>query len=294
MKLQKQRKSKERKLNIKMEHWKVIAFYLMVYDAIIINLSYALVLWLRFDCNYTAIPMEYIKAWIQFVPIYTMFSLMVFWYFRLYQSIWRFASYSELARVLLASVITSFFHAAAITILYIRMPVTYYIFGALLQFMFVIGIRFAYRFILLERSRKNANEHDIRVKHVMLIGAGSAGQMILRDVQSANELNEKVCCIIDDNSNKWNRYIDIGQDHLCFSAEHKICFSVGNDYQGEDNYVVICSPETTTIEHAYQVIGSYSIEGICIIGSTLYVANDGNYHEAKINNNYIATYDISD
>lgn len=85
----------------------------------------------------------------------------------------------------------------------------------------------------------------------------------------------------------------IGQDHLCFSAEHKICFSAGNDYQGEDNYVVVYSPETMTLEHAYQVVGSYSIEGISIIGSALYVANDGYYHEAKISKNYIATYDIS-
>lgn len=84
----------------------------------------------------------------------------------------------------------------------------------------------------------------------------------------------------------------IGQDHLCFSADHKICFSAGNDYQGEDNYVVVYSPEKMTIEYAYQVNGSFSIEGISIIGSTLYVANDGYYHEAKINKNYIATYNI--
>lgn len=85
----------------------------------------------------------------------------------------------------------------------------------------------------------------------------------------------------------------VGQDHLCFSSEHKLCFSVGNDYDGEENYVVVYSPDLSTIEHAYQVHGSYSIEGICIVGSKLYVANDGYYHNAKIKKNYIAVYDLS-
>ena len=84
----------------------------------------------------------------------------------------------------------------------------------------------------------------------------------------------------------------VGQDHLCFSEDRKLCFSVGNDYHGEANYVVVYSPETMAIDCAYQVVGSYSIEGISIIGSTLYVANDGYYHEAKINKNYIAIYNL--
>lgn len=212
------------KKKLRLEHWQVIAFYLMVYDAIVVNLSYAIVLWLRFDCHYKSIPTEYISAWIKFVPMYTVFCLAVFAYLRLYRSLWRFASYSELARVTLASVVTGIFHVVAITILFRRMPITYYVFGAMLQFICVLGIRFLYRFILLERGRRSENERDIRAKHVMLIGAGSAGQMLLRDVRRAKELNEKVCCIIDDNPNKWKRYIDGvpivgGRDDILVAAE---------------------------------------------------------------------------
>lgn len=209
---------------IRLEHWQIIAFYLMVYDVFVVNLSYAVVLWLRFDCHYKSIPTEYISAWIKFVPIYTVFCLAVFAYLRLYRSLWRFASYSELARVTIASVVTGVFHIVAITILFRRMPITYYVFGAMLQFICVLGIRFLYRFILLERGRRSENERDIRAKHVMLIGAGSAGQMLLRDVRRAKELNEKVCCIIDDNPNKWKRYIDGvpivgGRDDILVAAE---------------------------------------------------------------------------
>lgn len=86
-----------------------------------------------------------------------------------------------------------------------RMPVSYYFFGFLIQFTLTLGVRFSYRFILLLRGRKNA---DIRQKRVMIIGAGEAGQMILRDIKNSKEVNKKVCCFIDDNPNKWGRYID--------------------------------------------------------------------------------------
>ena len=87
-----------------------------------------------------------------------------------------------------------------------RMPVSYYFFGGvLIQFTLTLGVRFSYRFILLLRGRKNT---DVRQKRVMIIGAGEAGQMILRDIKNSKEVNKKVCCFIDDNQNKWGRYID--------------------------------------------------------------------------------------
>lgn len=192
---------------IKLEHWKVIALYLMIYDVIVVNMSYAAVLWLRFDCHYREIPQQYMASWLAFTPVYTVFCMAVFWYLQLYQSMWRFASYNELTRVVTASGITATFHTAGITVFCRRMPVTYYVFGALLQFIGIVGIRFGYRFILLERGKRDA-KRGARTKNVMLIGAGAAGQMLMRDIHQAKELNERVRCIIDDNPNKWRRFID--------------------------------------------------------------------------------------
>ena len=76
----------------KIEHWHVITIYLMLYDAIAVNLSYFLALWLRFDCHYTEIPGNYFMAWLRFAPVYAVVSVAVLWMFRLYRSIWRFAS----------------------------------------------------------------------------------------------------------------------------------------------------------------------------------------------------------
>lgn len=69
-------------------------------------------------------------------------------------------------------------------------------------------VRFAYRFVLLERSKRRKTEEIAKAKRVLLIGGGKAGQIILRDIKTAKELKDSVCCIIDDNPNKWGRYIE--------------------------------------------------------------------------------------
>ena len=189
----------------KIEHWHVIALLLAVYDIIAVNISYFLALWLRFDCVISRIGTPYLDAFFRFAPIYTVFSIAVFLILRLYNSLWRFASYRELLRVITASLITAVFHIIFITLLFRRMPISYYFFGALIQFVLVLGVRFSYRFVLLLRQNRVKDEPT---KRVMLIGAGAAGQMILRDLHHAETRRDKVVCIIDDNPNKWHRDID--------------------------------------------------------------------------------------
>ena len=75
-----------------LEHWQGIAALLMLYDVVVVNLSYLLVLWLRFECHANLIPKSYVQSWMKFVPIYTVFCLAVFLSLNLYKSLWRFAS----------------------------------------------------------------------------------------------------------------------------------------------------------------------------------------------------------
>ena len=197
-----------------------------MYDIIVSAGSYFAALWLRYDLSFTKIPREYLKAYAYFMPIYIAAVFLVHGYNKLYRSIWRFASYSELKRVSFATAELAVIHTVLITVIFRRMPVSYYIVGAMLQFCLVIGIRFCYRFILLERERisERGKECDRRYKRVMLIGAGNAGQMIMRDIEQSTTLREKVVCIIDDNPNKWDRYIDGvqivgGRDDILLSVQ---------------------------------------------------------------------------
>ena len=160
----------------KIRHWHVVTLYLILYDILAVSASYFIALWVRFDFKYQEIPAENLEAYIKFLPIYLVFCFLVFVMLHLYQSIWRFASYKELSRIILATVITSVFHIAGITILFHSMPVVYYVFGTVLQFLLVGLVRFSYRFILLERGKRAVFDKDFPLGRVMLVGAGVAYQ----------------------------------------------------------------------------------------------------------------------
>ena len=207
-----------------LNNWRAKDIYLMLFDVASVIVAYFLALWLRFDCRFSEIPHSYLAAWLKFIPIYAVVSIVVLWNLRLYQSIWKFASFVELERITLATAILGVFHTIFITVFFERMPITYYILGIIIQLMLMLFIRFSYRFVSLERSKRARLQPKSTAHRVMLIGAGSAGQMIMRDLHSTNEVNERVCCIIDDDKNKWGRFIDGvpivgGRDDILLNVE---------------------------------------------------------------------------
>ena len=216
----------------KFEHWQVVRLLLMVYYFAAVIVSFGIALWLRFDCKVTSVEPQYLTTYTKTIIIYALFYLVVFWFLRLYKSIWRFASYSELLRVILATVVTGVIYTGSLLVFNLHMPISYYVIGITVQFITTLGIRFFYRFVLLLRGRTN---NEVQKKNVMIIGAGSAGQMLFRDIKHAKETNETVACFIDDNPNKWDRYIDDvpvfgSRDHILEAVDkfniEKICVAV--------------------------------------------------------------------
>ncbi|MBQ1605492.1 MAG: RnfABCDGE type electron transport complex subunit C [Bacteroidales bacterium] len=196
---------------------------LMIYDIIAVNLSYFLALLLRFDLKYTKIDQTYMDAFKQSAPIYTVFCIIVFMLLKLYRSIWRFASYIELMRIMAACFITTAFNCIFVTVAFVRMPLVYYVFGAILQCVFLLVARFSYRlFLVIYEAKLKSKVKD--VPKIMIIGAGSAGQMILRDINRSDYTDERVACVIDDDESKWGRYIEEvpvvgGRDEIMAAAK---------------------------------------------------------------------------
>lgn len=229
--------SEKRHKKFELKHWHKIAFILAVYDAIAVNASYFLALLLRFDFRYSHIEEHYLSAWKTFTPYYTVACILVFMFFKLYQSLWRFASYNELIRVIYANVVTFIIEFAGISIFVTRMPISYYVMGAILQSILVLLVRFSYRFILLLRAGRSGVLNGQPPKNVLIIGAGNSGQLIFRDIKRSKELNDRVVCFIDDNTNKVGRYIDGvvvagGRDHILKAVE---------DYNVDKIYLAIPS-----------------------------------------------------
>lgn len=250
----------ERRTKKRIEHWQLVNIFLIGYDIFSVLVSYLMALWLRFDCHFSEVPAEYLEGYYYTIAIYALFCVFVFWVLRLYKSIWRFASFSEFKRVIAATVITLISYVAFMTAFVERMPASYFVFGIVLQFCMTLGIRFAYRFVLL--TRKRAATAGTPEKRVMLIGAGSAGQLILRDVRHSNEVNEKVYCFIDDNPNKWGRYID---GVLVFGGREKILEAVSK-FAIERIYIAIPSAKPEDKRDILQVCNETSCEIMSLPG----------------------------
>ncbi|MBR6399931.1 MAG: polysaccharide biosynthesis protein [Firmicutes bacterium] len=216
---------------------------------IVIHFAYFFALWARHDFIYSTIRDDFLYRYLHFITPYSLVCIGVFAAFKLYRSVWRFASYTELIRTIEACAVTSLGHIVLISLLMGRMPVSYHILGAILQFVLVLGIRFSYRLIILVRTRQA--RPDENASRVMLIGAGSAGRMILRDIINAEKVTDRVVCIIDDNPNKWGRFMDGipivgGRDDILLSVEKykvdKIFFAIPSASIDEKREILnICS-----------------------------------------------------
>lgn len=222
--------NRDKKNILPLEHWQIISIGMAIYDAVAVNAAFYIALWLRYDCRFAEIPFFYIDALKTIAPIYSVVCIIIFKLCRMYNTIWRFAGAHEIYLSFLANV----FSLAAQLVLttvgarlfgvavgFERMPITYYCIGIILQFIFVMGIRFSYRIVLSLRGRRGS----AGTKRVMLIGAGAAGQMILRDLNRSYSDSDRICCIIDDNPNKWNRYMEgvpvVGGRNDIFSSVKK-------------------------------------------------------------------------
>ena len=198
-----------------------MSILLAVYDIMAVNVSYFLALLFRFDGFISQIPDYYVRAYVKFIPIYTILCLVIFYASKMYQSVWQYASFNELAHTCIGSTVASLLHILLITVIYYRMPISYYLWGSCFQMILLVAARFSYRFLLLEirRVRSSDGSHN-----VMVIGAGGAGQTIIRSIVRNRLSGDKVVCIIDDNPNKWNRYIDGipivgGRDDIMYFVE---------------------------------------------------------------------------
>ena len=217
-----------------------VSFLLVLYDMIVVNLSYLLALWLRFDCQYNSIPEKYLEPAFEMMPIHTIVMIAVLAMLRLYQSIWRYASLPELVRIFGASLIGAVELIAVSLLFFIRMPISYYFIGWMLMFGALAVSRFGYRAIHMIYRGKAKNVQ--KGKRVMIIGAGDAGKQLLDEMQRSRHLNVQVKCIIDDDPAKQGKYIRdipiVGGRHDIMEAAHKY----------EVNQIILAIPTLTTKE----------------------------------------------
>lgn len=183
-----------------------------IFDIFTINLSYVFALWFRFDCRASMIPQHFLYGWLDSIPLFTVLSVIIFILMRLYSSLWQFAGPNELARAVVASILSVAVHVVVSFIalrdaqIY-RMPISYFVIGGLLETICVVGIRFSYRMIRLLFNSKDITRGDAAPINVLIIGGGDAGRMIINELNHSKQIRRRARCVVDDDAKKQGKYL---------------------------------------------------------------------------------------
>ena len=187
--------------------WINKAFLLAFADTLIIMGSYLAALFLRFDFKFTTIPSEYLQGYLWSMPYFVSITIVVFYICRLYHSIWRLASVAELRMILTAYLILLVAYVAGMLFMDMKMPRSYYFMGYLISFCLTTAVRFSYRMIRFYTNRESTASEK-KADRVMVIGAGAAGQALIKEMINSKKMHTQVVCIIDDNPYKKGRMLE--------------------------------------------------------------------------------------
>ena len=164
-------------------------------------------LYIRYDLKFMEIPRLFINTVLEAFPVNAVITVLIFWLFRLYKSVWRYASDSELFNILVAVFICALMQPVIFMFMGIRMPFSYPFFYGFFMLLFSAGTRFSYRILRMlqhRRIHRLKKESDI---NCMIIGAGASGNTIIKEIQTSTYLRMNPVCVIDDNPICHGKYL---------------------------------------------------------------------------------------
>ena len=180
-------------------------FFLFLTDTFLLNACVYLSLIMRFDVGIVSIEPQYISNYVENMLPYTVMSLLIFWLFRLYHSLWQYASIAEVYRIAEACITVEVVHFLSNKIMGNMLPRSCYFNAAIYLIIAICASRFMYRMI---RTVLNKYRNIKTSNNVMIIGAGEATNVIMREIQNSSYLaNSNIACIIDDDRRKVGKYI---------------------------------------------------------------------------------------
>lgn len=167
----------------------------VLFDFFAIVLSSYLAIMLRFDFDYQKIAKEFIETIVLYLPIGLAVSHLIFIFFKLYKSFWNLFGLSEGINIFISVTLSSLFQMAFIGFMRWPIPRSFFLLYTIILFFLMMLSRYSYR-ILKKIKRVSTN---YAIKRTLLIGAGEAGNIILKEMKNSGNANRKVVGIIDDN-----------------------------------------------------------------------------------------------
>ena len=184
---------------------RIIALILLDIMSIVVAAFTAL--YIRFYFSFNGIPSEYLQKFERIIPYSIIITLVFFAIWKLYKSVWRYASATELLNIVFATTCASVGQIIICHLLNEKMPRSYYVLYWFLLFGMTCIIRFSYRILRLINSKRSEFSGKKERNNVMLIGAGAAANAILKEIETSRYLNLNAKCIIDDNSGCHGKFL---------------------------------------------------------------------------------------
>ena len=179
---------------------------LMLLDCVLIAASMVAALWVRYDCSFLNVEPMFWKAMLSYMPFNIVLTVLIFMYARMYTILWRFASIYELKTVLFAVFASTVEMELGMRLMGLAVPRSYPFLYFVIMCLLIIGTRFSYRFLRIA-SHNRENAKTMTPVKTMIVGAGAAGYMIVREMKNSKHLTRQVCCIIDDDPKKIGTYM---------------------------------------------------------------------------------------
>lgn len=176
---------------------------LMLADIAAIQLSSFLALWIRFDLNIAKIPPEYSANVMRYWVIHTVLTIGFFFLAHLYSTMWSVAGIREVIRIGIVCACSTVTQIAGMTLLEYFMPRSYYIISFFALCIAATGIRLSYRIKNSLFPAGNRGE-----SRIMIVGAGTSGSVILKEMMTSRYTNGTVVCFADDDGNKRGKYLN--------------------------------------------------------------------------------------
>lgn len=177
---------------------------LIIADILTVVLASLLALWVRKDFDIDACLAEHGQYLLQTVPFFVLGLIALSVFFNLYNSLWEYASIDELLHVLYAVGILCAVQMILILAGVIHLPKSFPILFGLFTILLSLSVRYFYRVI---RSAKKKRSFRSEQKRTMLIGAGNAGMLVLREFQTSEYSQNQVVCVVDDDVQKRGSYL---------------------------------------------------------------------------------------
>ena len=250
---------------------------LVLMDMLIITAAGPLAIYVRYNLFFEPQAIEFIENIFQYLPVNLTLTVIVFAAFRLYQGIWKYASASDLVNIILACLVSAVTQTIGMMLMGLRFPRSY-------PFMYFVvltaGIsifRFTYRILAYFRQKQQGLIKEGKT-NTMIVGAGEAGNTLLKELQNSKFVEQNVCCLVDDDPGKIGKYL---RGVLVAGNRKDIC-RLAEEYHIDEIMIAIPSASHAEIQELLDICSQTSCKLKVLPG--IYQLVNGEVSVSKLRN----------